>query len=150
MRMTLTFYIPASSQKGRKGEEDRQLLDGVWGEVPEKQTTAIMGPSGAGKTSLLNILAGRATSRGRISIESDVRLNNFSVDPTDIHVRQHIAFVAQDDSLQATSTPKEAIYFSAKLRLPRSTSERHLAKLVNKMLEELGLTHCADTIVGKC
>lgn len=137
-----------NSQKGKNGKENRKLLHDVWGEVPEKQTTAIMGPSGAGKTSLLNILAGRAASRGRISIESDVRLNNFAVDPTDIKVRKHIAFVAQDDSLQATSTPREAIYFSAKLRLPRSTSERHLIKLVNRMLEELGLTHCADTIVG--
>ena len=135
-------------QKGSNGEEDRKLLDNVWGEVPEKQTTAIMGPSGAGKTSLLNILAGRAASRGRLSIESDVRLSNFAVNPTDIAVRKHIAFVAQDDSLQPTSTPREAIYFSAKLRLPKSTTEKHLHKLVEKMIDELGLTHCADTVVG--
>ena len=114
------------------------MLDNVWGEVPEKQTTAIMGPSGAGKTSLLNILAGRAASRGRVTIESDVRLNNFAVDPTNINVRKNIAFVAQDDSLQVTSTPREAIYFSAKLRLPRDTPERTLHKLVDKMLDELG------------
>lgn len=135
-------------QKGEKGAEDRPLLQDVWGEVPVGQTTAIMGPSGAGKTSLLNILAGRATSRGRLHIDSDVRVNNFSVDPSDIHVRQHIAFVAQDDSLQPTSTPREAIYFSAKLRLPRSTPERNLTKLTNRMLRELGLTECADTVVG--
>jgi ABC-type multidrug transport system ATPase subunit len=96
----------------------------------------------------LNILAGRATSRGRVHIHSDVRLNNFSVDPADINVRKHIAFVAQDDSLQVTSTPREAIYFSAKLRLPRSTPEENLEKLVVRMLDELGLNHCADTIVG--
>ncbi len=107
-----------------------------------------MGPSGAGKTSLLNILAGRAASRGRVHIESDVRLDNFAVDPTNIGVRQNIAFVAQDDSLQPTSTPREAIYFSAKLRLHRLTTEGDLLKLTNRMLEELGLTHCADTIVG--
>jgi ABC-type multidrug transport system ATPase subunit len=107
-----------------------------------------MGPSGAGKTSLLNILAGRAASRGRVHIESDVRLNNFAVDPTDIKIRKHIAFVAQDDSLQVTSTPREAIYFSAKLRLPRSTPEANLHKLVEKMLYELGLMHCADTYIG--
>lgn len=107
-----------------------------------------MGPSGAGKTSLLNILAGRAASRGRIKLDADVRLNNFSVDPTNIKVRKHIAFVAQDDSLQVTSTPREAIYFSAKLRSPRSTPEKNLTKLVNKMLKELGLEHCADTYVG--
>jgi len=123
-------------------------LDNVWGEVPERQTTAIMGPSGAGKTSLLNILAGRAASRGRVKIEADVRLNNFAVDPTNITVRKHIAFVAQDDSLQVTSTPREAIYFSAKLRSPRSTTEGNLKKLVEKMLHELGLEHCADTYVG--
>ena len=100
------------------------------------------------KTSLLNILAGRAGSRGRISISSDIRLNNYSVRTTNINVRKHIAFVAQDDSLQVTSTPREAIYFSAKLRLPRSTTEKMLEKLVKRMIQELGLTHCADTIVG--
>jgi ABC-type multidrug transport system ATPase subunit len=124
------------------------LLSDVWGEVPQKETTAIMGPSGAGKTSLLNILAGRASTGGRIKITSDVRLNNFTVDPTNIATRKLIAFVAQDDSLQVTSTPREAIMFSAKLRLPRSTTDSQLEKLVTRMLSELGLTSCADTIVG--
>jgi len=133
---------------GKGSESERKLLDSVWGEVPGKQTTAIMGPSGAGKTSLLNILAGRATTRGRITIEADIRLNNYSVDPTNLDVRQQIAFVAQDDSLQVTSTPREAIRFSAKLRLPRSTTEEQLDTLTTRMLEELGLTDCADTICG--
>jgi ABC-type multidrug transport system ATPase subunit len=110
----------------------------VWGEVPAKETTAVMGPSGAGKTSLLNILAGRASSRGRVTIEADVRLNNYSVDPTNISVRKQIAFVAQDDSLQVTATPREAIRFSAKLRLPRSTPDHLLDKLTTRMLNELG------------
>ena len=124
----------------------------MWGEVPKKEITAILGPSGesiidsqsfetnklinitlpgAGKTSLLNILSGRARTGGKITIEADVRLNNFSVDPTDIEVRKQIAFVAQDDSLLATATPREAIRFSAKLRLPRSTTDAELDKLVS-------------------
>lgn len=100
--------------------------------------------SGAGKTSLLNILAGRATSNGRVKITTDIRLNNFLVDPSKIAVRRQIAFVAQDDSLQVTSTPREAIRFSAKLRLPRSTTDSQLDKLTQRMLNELGLTNCAD------
>jgi ABC-type multidrug transport system ATPase subunit len=107
-----------------------------------------MGPSGAGKTSLLNILAGRATTGGRIKVGCDIRLNNYRVDPTKIATRKLIAFVAQDDSLQVTSTPREAIMFSAKLRLPRSTTDSQLEKLTNRMISELGLTSCADTIVG--
>lgn len=96
----------------------------------------------------MNILAGRASSRGRISIDADIRLNNYEVDPTNLSVRQQIAFVAQDESLQVTSTPREAIRFSAKLRLARSTTDTELEKLTTRMLQELGLVECADTIVG--
>lgn len=96
----------------------------------------------------MNILAGRAASRGRIKIDAEIRLNNYIVDPKKIEVRKHIAFVAQDDSLQVTSTPREAIYFSAKLRLPRNTPEKTLVKLVDKMITELGLESCADTYIG--
>eukprot|EP00591_Stephanopyxis_turris_P014818 CAMPEP_0195539598 /NCGR_PEP_ID=MMETSP0794_2-20130614/50136_1 /TAXON_ID=515487 /ORGANISM="Stephanopyxis turris, Strain CCMP 815" /LENGTH=501 /DNA_ID=CAMNT_0040673637 /DNA_START=420 /DNA_END=1922 /DNA_ORIENTATION=- len=63
-------------------------------------------------------------------------------------VRKQIAFVAQDDSLQVASTPRECIRFSAKLRLPRSTSEKELDHLTDRMIEELGLTKCADTMLG--
>jgi ABC-type multidrug transport system ATPase subunit len=136
------------SQETTKDKPNRKLLSNVWGEVPKTETTAIMGASGAGKTSLLNILAGRARSRGGLKIEADVRLNNYAVDPTSIKVRKSIAFVAQDDSLQSTATPREAIRFSAKLRLPRSTTESQLDLLATRMLHELGLTACADTIVG--
>ncbi|KAL3907555.1 MAG: hypothetical protein SGILL_008825 [Bacillariaceae sp.] len=144
----INMTLKAKSNRNGTMGEDRKLLSNVFGEVPAGQTTAIMGPSGAGKTSLLNILAGRAASRGLLEIKSDIRLNNYSVDTTNIAVRKNIAFVAQDDSLQPTQTPREAIYFSAKLRLPQNTSEEHLNKLTERMLEELGLTHCADTIVG--
>jgi len=145
---TLLWKNVNMTLEGQGDKPARKLLDDVWGEIPQKDTTAIMGPSGAGKTSLLNILAGRASSNGRISISSDVRLNNYTVDPTDINVRQLIAFVAQDDSLQVTSTPREAIRFSAKLRLSRATTDSQLEKLTEKMIAELGLTTCADTLVG--
>jgi ABC-type multidrug transport system ATPase subunit len=105
-------------------------------------------PSGAGKSSLLNILAGRASSHGRVTVQSDIRLNNYSVDPTNMEVRHYIAFVAQDDSLQVTSTPREAIRFSAKLRLSSSLTDNDLDQLTQRVLNELGLNSCADTIVG--
>jgi len=69
---------------------------------------------------LLNILAGRAASRGRIKIDADVRLNNFKVDPTNMKVRKHIAFVAQDDSLQVTSTPNAGSSFLCTIDQPTS------------------------------
>jgi len=107
-----------------------------------------MGPSGAGKTSLLNILAGRSQTNSTITVESDIRMNEFKVDPTHIQVRKQIAFVAQDDSLTFTASPREAIRFSAKLRLPRITTDEEIDELVDKMLKELGLQDCAETMIG--
>ena len=161
--VNMTLLLNNSKKKrliGRKKKDDddeedsaaqpseKKILDGVWGEVPSGQVTAVMGPSGSGKTSLLNILAGRAQTSGRISIDADVRLNNYRVDPTDINVRRKIAFVAQDDSLQTTATPREAIKFSARLRLPAVTTDEEIDNLTKHMLEELGLEQCADTLVG--
>jgi ABC-type glutathione transport system ATPase component len=46
---TLTWRNVNMTLIGKGKEEERKLLHDVWGEVPEKQITAIMGPSGAGK-----------------------------------------------------------------------------------------------------
>ncbi len=77
-----------------------------------------------------------------------MRLDDVNVDPTNMDVRRQIAFVAQDDSLHISSTPRESIFFSAKLRLPRTTADEDLTVLTDRMLRELGLEECASTIVG--
>lgn len=52
------------------------------------------------------------------------------------------------DLLCATYTPRESLLFSANLRLPRSMPWPEKAAMVEKMLDDLGLLGCADTIVG--
>jgi len=52
IHLTVSSFILLQSSTGadcygRKSDEpDRKILDDVWGEVPSKETTAIMGPSG--------------------------------------------------------------------------------------------------------
>lgn len=99
------------------------------------------------KNTLLNILAGRTRSGGRISVDAEVCLNNVKVDVSNQKVRKSFAFVPVEDSLQVTETPKEAFKFSAKLRLPRSTTDIAIDKLASRMINELGLTSCAKTLV---
>jgi len=75
-------------------------------------------------------------------------MQDYLVDTTNIAVRKQIAFVAQDDSLSFTATPREAIRFSAKLRLPRINTDEEIEVLTEKMLSELGLIDCAETMIG--
>ena len=63
-------------------------------------------------------------------------------------VRKQIVFIEQNDSLSISATPREAILFSAKLRLPASTTDKDLAERTENMIVELGLEDCADTVTG--
>ncbi len=62
--------------------------------------------------------------------------------------RKNIAYVMQEDALMATATPREALRFSATMRLHSTTTASEIEVLVTKLLEELGLMACADVIVG--
>jgi len=125
----------------------KRILRGITGLMEPGHVTAVLGPSGSGKSSLLNILAGRqrtsgpagsAPLTGRISVEGA------AVDVSEF--KSNIAYVMQDDSLMATETPRECINFSAYLRRPGPAAERE--QMVSTMLSTLGLDKCADTIVG--
>lgn len=141
-------FLATSHLFSLQNTSGRKVLDNCWGKVPKHQMTAILGPSGTGKSSILNILSGRLQSTREIDIQAEIFLDDYMVDPTNMAIRRSIAFVAQDDSLLATSTPREAIRFSAKMRLPRTITNEELDDLTARMLKELGLMHCADSFVG--
>jgi ABC-type multidrug transport system ATPase subunit len=54
----------------------------------------------------------------------------------------------QDDALMPTATPREALRFSARLRLASTVTEVDINARVENMLQELGIVECADVIIG--
>eukprot|EP00854_Cymbomonas_tetramitiformis_P016965 gene16965-20157_t len=111
--------------------------------------TALMGSSGAGKTSLLNVLSGKAlgTMVGEISMnDSPVVYGNI----------KHVCnFVPQDDLMYDQLSVQEALMFYAKLRLvqspdgSRATDEYH-RECVSTLITRLGLDHVKDVKIGNC
>mmetsp|Transcript_94503 Transcript_94503/g.137985 ORF Transcript_94503/g.137985 Transcript_94503/m.137985 type:complete len:623 (+) Transcript_94503:57-1925(+) len=121
----------------------KPILNGLTGAFLPGKMTAIMGASGAGKTTLLKAIAGEGAEG---VLTGDLQVNGSRVTTDDI--RRISGFVFQDDLLMATMTVREAILFSARLRLPRSMSLAHKTLRVQQVIELLHLTNCADTVIG--
>jgi len=103
--------------------EYKQILKSCEGQFAKSKLTAIMGPSGAGKTSLLNILAGRTQATS-----GSLLLNSEQVSPTSL-VYNVSSYVQQDDCMLATQTCRETVTMAALLTLPIDMSkEEKLAK----------------------
>lgn len=121
----------------------QQVLSGVHGIVYPGQVMAIMGASGAGKTTFLDILA-RKNKRGTISGEFFVNRETI----TDEYFKSFVGFVDQEDTLMPTLTVYETILNSALLRLPKDMSNQAKEKRVMEVISELGITHIKDQIIG--
>lgn len=146
----LDFDNITLSTKTKEPEKNppKGILRGISGSFAPKTLTAIMGPSGSGKTSLLKVLTGRIGGTSNMTLVGDIYLDRKIVNPTDIEVRREIAYVEQEVTVPATCTPREAISFSARLRLDKNLSDKDIDDIVNDILDNLGIQDCADTIVG--
>mmetsp|Transcript_38652 Transcript_38652/g.27993 ORF Transcript_38652/g.27993 Transcript_38652/m.27993 type:complete len:204 (+) Transcript_38652:359-970(+) len=109
------------------------------------QTTFIMGASGAGKTSLLNIISKRVTVRNGAQLTGDIKMNDVVADQE--LFGRFSAYVMQDDILFEYFTVRESLRFAARLKLNAKSIAEQNAK-VELLLQDLGLLGCADTLVG--
>ncbi|XP_010007699.1 PREDICTED: ATP-binding cassette sub-family G member 2, partial [Nestor notabilis] len=103
---------------------------------------AILGPTGSGKTSLLDILAARKDPHG---LSGDILINGA---PQPANFKCTSGYVVQDDVVMGTLTVRENLKFSAALRLPKSVKEHEKNERVNQIIKELGLSKVADSKVG--
>ena len=121
----------------------KQILSGIRGVAQSGQIMAIMGASGAGKTTFLDILA-RKNKRGVVT--GDCFVNGERVDDNDF--RAVTGFVDQEDTMLPTLTVHETILNSALLRLPRDMGLGVKQQKVYEVEKQLGIYHIRDQIIG--
>jgi ABC transport system ATP-binding/permease protein len=124
--------------------DGKELLSNISLTARPGTLTAIIGGSGAGKTTLSRLIAGYTRpSAGSVTFEGH-----------DIHaeyatMRSRIGMVPQDDVVHRQLTVNQALGYAAELRLPPDTNKEERAQVVAQVLEELDLTKHADTRVEK-
>jgi len=118
-----------------------RVLAGVNGEFNAGTVCAVMGPSGAGKTTFLNTLAARA---GYGVMSGKVYVNGKE---GSIHDFSHlVGFVPQEDTMLRELTVRETLKAYALLR--RGQPHEVCERIIQDILEVLGLVHIADSIIG--
>lgn len=121
----------------------KQILSDIRGVAHPGELTAIMGASGAGKTTFLDILA-RKNKRGQAN--GYFCVNGEKV--TDSDFKSVVGFVDQEDTMLPTLTVHETILTSALLRLPRDMGRVAKEQRVFEVERQLGIYHIRDSLIG--
>lgn len=131
--------------RDRKAEDGRKvILDGVSVVIPPHRFVCILGPTGSGKSTLLAALsARRPAAQGQVLMNQLDLYDNFDA------LKRDMAVVPQHDILHDALPLESALQFTAKLRLPRDTSEAERSAQVDALLDQTGLAPHRATKLGE-
>ncbi len=121
--------------KNRETGKPLPLLDDVTLVIRPREFVCLLGPSGSGKSTLLSALSGRATPDG-----GAVLLNGKNLHVHFQALKQDIAVVPQKDVLNESLGVGQALWYTAKLRLPPDTTAAEIETSLVEMLNTVGLT----------
>ncbi|RTZ74041.1 MAG: phospholipid ABC transporter ATP-binding protein MlaF [Gammaproteobacteria bacterium] len=115
---------------------ERKIFDGVDIDIPRGRITAIMGPSGTGKTTLLKLIGGQLTpDRGTVEVDGQ---NVHRLGTTELYrLRMRMGMLFQTGALLTDLSVFENVAFP--LREHTALNESMLRKLVLLKLEAVGL-----------
>jgi ABC transport system ATP-binding/permease protein len=139
-----TLPSPAGLEAYRLGlaVDGHQILADVSFGARPGTLTAVIGPSAARNTALINLLAGaQQPTSGEVTLDGH--------DAHAQRVRSRIGMVPRNDLVHRQLTVEQALSYAAKLRLPPGTSTEDRRRVVNQVLDEVELSPHRATRVGR-
>ncbi|XP_059306985.1 putative white-brown complex homolog protein 30 [Lycium ferocissimum] len=124
-------------------KKHKHLMRSVTGKLMPGRISAVMGPSGAGKTTFLSAVAGKITQ----CTLSGMVLINGRAESMDSY-KKIIGYVAQDDIVHGNLTVEENLRFNARCRLAADLPKADKVLVVERVIESLGLQAVRDSLVG--
>lgn len=138
----IKYTVPMPAGAGKEGEKDLVILSDITGSFRPGVLTALMGVSGAGKTTLMDVLAGRKTVG---VITGDIKVNGHKKNQA--HFATIAGYVEQSDIHMPRTTVREAVQISGLLRL-HNTDKDQVEVFVDEVMALVELTPLANSIVG--
>nr|XP_022916465.1 ATP-binding cassette sub-family G member 4-like isoform X1 [Onthophagus taurus] len=126
--------------KLNRGTANQEILKNLSGCFYSGQLTGILGGSGAGKTTLINLLSGHITT----NIQGKVSINDAICSGADL--KNSSIYLMDDDLLQTSLTVKESLLLVAELKLDKRLSASNKIKTCLSIVEKLNLTSSLNTM----
>ncbi len=124
--------------------DGKVLLNDVSVSIRPSEFVAIVGPSGAGKTTLMRVLLGLREPNGGEVLYDGADLQSFHGESGG-----RIGYVPQDDILHRELPVERAMTYAAELRLPTSYSTEARHERVRSAIDALGLGERAELAIEK-
>ncbi|CAN1121694.1 ABC transporter G family member 40 [Linum perenne] len=135
--------MPQEMKAQGVAEDKLVLLKKVSGAFRPGVLTALMGVSGAGKTTLMDVLAGRKTGG---YIEGNITISGF---PKKQETFARISgYCEQNDIHSPQVTVYESLVYSAWLRLPKEVDDKTRMMFVDEVMELVELNPLRNSLVG--
>lgn len=126
------------------GRREKAILQHVSCEIGSNEFVAIIGGSGAGKTTVMNAMSG---------FDSDV-FGSVYCNGIDLHrnfstLKNMIGFVPQQDIIYENLTLRTMLAYTAKLKMASDVSAAERERRITKVLEMVGLAEHGRTYIRK-
>ncbi len=120
-----------------------RILDNISLRIEPCEFIGVIGASGAGKSTLLDALCAlRPADSGIVLLDGVDLYRHYD------RLRGNLGYVPQDDIVPPELSVREALFYSARLRLARGTPLPEIRRLVDSTIARLGLSERAGTRVG--
>lgn len=125
----------------KKVNKNKILLDNISLDIKRNTLVAIIGPSGAGKTTFLKSLCDKEQfESGTISYYNQ----NGKLQET----MPQFGYVPQENIIHEELKLKEMLFYYAKLNLPKKTKNDEIYERIDEVLQDLDIKECENQIIN--
>jgi ABC transport system ATP-binding/permease protein len=128
----------------KTGNNNIILLNDISLTIPPRKFVALVGGSGAGKSTLMDALNGLRPAQS-----GQVLYNNVDYYRNLASFNTQLGYVPQDDIVHRELTVERALYYAARLRLPRDFTREQIQWRIDEVLEDVEMTERRYLLVNK-
>lgn len=140
----ISLVVSHISKEVGRGKKRKQILNNVNCEIDGNDFVAIVGGSGAGKTTLMNAISGYEQD-----FNGHVYCNGIDLMEQFQNLKCLIGYVPQQDIIYENLSLQRMLVYTAKLKMPPDTQKQEIEERIDEVLDMVDLSLHKHTLIRK-